>query len=460
MAKSGTTPSPPCVVDLTQRVQVEIATDARTATVHVDPTAGENPCADTPPEVLTASVHDLLARAGVTSGIDDEAVQRLATGLACSDFDESVTVARHVAPGPGKDGTFQPAFDTGSQPGRVNSLGEANFFERGLLQKARKGEIIGSLTPPLPGKPGMLVTGKEIPGPLGNEMSLASGPGLKLVDERDFVAQMDGVISYCPGRLIDVTDLYDHHGDVDLESGNLDMEGSVAIAGAVQPQLHVTTTRDIIVGGNVEGASLRCGGNLTIMGSVFAGDFGANIQVHGDAAFRSAMKARLTVNGTLTVDRELARCRVTCGELVMTAPNSRVVGGRVRAKTRIEVQDVGAPSGTETEIRVGWDVNGRAKLMRRLRQLEIKNSGFNTRGSRGKRCRNQEIAEKIARQERKRFAEAELQLLRDARIVVRGRLHAGTVLVFGRRRVPVDDDIASATLRWDLDTQSLVITGA
>src|SRR5690606_27099779 len=99
---------------------------------------------------------------------------------------------------------------------------------------------------------------------------------------------------------VSVMDTLDISGDVDYSVGNIDFIGHVRVMGNIHPGFSVKTGSDLIISGNVDRGSIRCGGTLTINGIVFgAGE--TVISVDGDATIDALDQCRISVRGNLTV---------------------------------------------------------------------------------------------------------------------------------------------------------------
>ena len=198
----------------------------------------------------------------VTEGIDYIALKNALEKAEGID----VVVARGKPKTEGKNGYIEYLINTEVETiSYEDEVSRADFRERYRYPTLKKGDIIAVLHPPLNGVPGKTVTGNIIPPKpvrpakcrLREGVSLSEGKPQHIISSRDgrLVVQ---------GSNIKVVNLLVHHGDVDLESGNIRFIGDATVYGNITEGMMVDVLGDLQVEGNVYGAKLSAGGGISI----------------------------------------------------------------------------------------------------------------------------------------------------------------------------------------------------
>src|SRR6185503_1651144 len=114
----------------------------------------------------------------------------------------------------------------------------------------------------------------------------------------------------------------------------------------------------------VEGADLKAGGKMTILGGV-SGNDKAHITCKGDATIKYINHAVAEIGGNLTITQAIMHSKVTVdGKVIVTGQKGTIVGGQVVAGQEVSVALIGSNFATPTEIIVGEVVGLRAELQK------------------------------------------------------------------------------------------------
>jgi len=239
-----------------------------------------------------------------------------------------------------------PFFERGIQPGVLREDGTMDFQERDLLKPVGANELVARLEPPVPGVPGTRVDGTSLAPEPPREAGVTLGPGVRLESNGDVVAVKPGVVLFTGGNALDVVDHHTHEGDVDLRSGNLEMEGSLVINGNITRGFAVRASGDVDVRGSLDGGSVEAGGNVTVRGGPSEGT-AASSQADGDLAVTRAERVTLTSGGLLRIEEAVGSKLVA--ERIQILRVLR--GGAATAELGIVAVEVGTPHlGTETDL--------------------------------------------------------------------------------------------------------------
>lgn len=220
-----------------------------------------------PPAGLTvASLTAALARAGVTEGIDQDVLARIAAEGA----PVPVVVARGVPPQNGRDGRFVPRLEAPLPPKR-----EARGRRRTVVSVS-EGSLVGYVIPPEPGRPGRSVDGRKLPAKDGQPARVTCGPGVARIaaqgGREEFRALRRGrpVIQRVGRRTwyVDVVPVLVHDGDLTAATGSLRFDGDVIVTGSVTEGASVVAGGHIHVYGDVDHGLLEAAGDVTVDGAV------------------------------------------------------------------------------------------------------------------------------------------------------------------------------------------------
>jgi uncharacterized protein (DUF342 family) len=166
------------------------------------------------------------------------------------------------------------------------------------------------------------------------------------------LAVASGEVSLSGGR-IEVNRVHRVQGDVDYSVGNIDFNGTVIIQGTIKNGFTVRAEGDVVVGGNIEGADVQCGGDLTVSGGIVGKSY---VKASGRVRALFVENARVLCQKSVFVDRAIMHSLVIAGDRVgVTGDPGVIVGGVVRAGKVIEAQTIGSKIGTPTGAQAGFD---------------------------------------------------------------------------------------------------------
>lgn len=337
-------------------------------------------------DVTISDVMKALKDAGVVWGIvpKEEIEAILATG-GTSDF----LIASGIEPVAGINAQFLSALlDVQPQERKplVDENGTVDYRELGSVIIVNKDDVLMNRIPPVQGKKGRNILG-EIILPSGGEETPFShdkkGVSLHPENENQLISTIIGQPVLVPNGIIVLPVLTLKR--VDLLSGNIRFDGSVVVTGDVKDGMKVYALEDIVIEGNVSGATLECMGSLTIKGSVTGNsEFIAN----GDVLIRGGIQGyskpdhskddkhiakivtRGSVNvgfvenftieagGDIVVDKYsmntqlMAQNKIVIGNKNIGGKSS-IIGGTTWAMTMVKATLIGSNAGMVTRIQVG-----------------------------------------------------------------------------------------------------------
>lgn len=433
-----------------------MASDSRLR-FEIDRVRGEAKLSVTPGEPVThAKIAEAAAAQGIKFGITFE-------GLP--DPVESVigfVIARARPSVRGTDGVLELLFPPYLMPGLLRKDGSMDFHERGYLHQVRRGEGFARYLRPTTGEPGKQLDGAEIAASPGAETLPPLGPNVRLQQDGSITAERDGVIVHVPGKVLDVTDLWEHKGDVDFARGNLDVRGSLVVGGDVRPLFSVHATGDVVVKGHVDGGEVRADANATVVGSVIGSlDTSGLVEAGGDLLCHHAIDAELRAGRKVELQDSAYRTDIEAHTVICERGHGRIVGGSVRASV-IHAKAVGSESGIPTLLAVGAldEERRELRLVRHARDLATRtaikrDADERKRGKSGRASAildRSVVAATLAMRRRQR------EVLVGVEIVVTERAHAGTVFQLGSQIMRLERDHGAMHVTFDLALDRIDVT--
>lgn len=297
---------------------------------------------------------DILAavsQRGINYGVIEDAAENMANSPVA---DTPFIVARGTASQPGEDERIEYTFPIEDIPlVEDDESGSIDFKNISNFNNTKEGDVLAKKIPSKPGIDGSNVKGEVVKARQGKTANMRIGKGAELSsDEQSVIAQVSGHACVIADR-ITVLSTVEVPAHIDYSIGNIDFIGNVKVRGGVMPGFKVIAAGDIEIAGNVEKASITCGGNLSIRGIVF-GHEDCEIKVKGNAEINAIDQATIEVGGSLVVHSYIRHCIVRAGEKIeVQEGKGSIVGGDIAALTLIKAPFIGNNMATLTKLSVG-----------------------------------------------------------------------------------------------------------
>lgn len=300
-----------------------------------------------------------LNNLGIKYGIDTEKIKEL---VHHKNYFESYVTARGLAPVDGVDAsiTYHFEVDKKAKP-KVKEDGSVDFHDLDTLNHVKKGDVVASITPEIPGTMGVDVLGRNILPKkakravfkYGRNMSI-SADGLKLLSDVNGHVTLEGDKVFVSNVLELV--------NVDASTGDVNYDGNILITGNVLAGFSVKASGNIEVNGIVEGATVEAGGDLTLIHGV-QGMGKAVLKCNGNMVTKFLESAsQVIVGGSLETDSILHSKVEVRGSIRATGRNGLIVGGDVRSTVLIDAKYIGNEMGTATVVGVGVDPSEKRRM--------------------------------------------------------------------------------------------------
>jgi hypothetical protein len=344
-----------------------VSPDRMSAQLTVTPPRGGIP-------VTEEQVRAALAARGIVSGIHDE----MLTSAVIHMTSEPVLIAEGRLPQPGKPTHFESLIEAlKKRQNEDDENAHIDYRDMGNLTLVAPNDPLMRRIPATPGEPGEDVLGTPIePDPISDLPFAANLAGVS-ADPEDpclLLAAIAGVPRVVNNGV--VVNALNEIESVDLNSGNIDFQGTLRVRGDVTMGMKVKVTGDLVVNGTIEAAEVHAGGNITVNGGIIgmadtiAHDGQeqsrvARITCGGTVKARFVSNAHVDAGKNVAIEREVRQCEIFAGESVLVGPpgtlNGVITGGRVHALKSVQSGSIGSMSAPPTEICVGLDPRAQNK---------------------------------------------------------------------------------------------------
>ncbi|WP_164473135.1 FapA family protein [Clostridium sp. E02] len=314
----------------------------------------------------------LLAQEHITVGIMEDELKSIVENKT---YEKVVLIAKGILARNGIDGTIKDNFK------RIVNLefeedenGSVDYKHLNNIQSVKEGEVISEISTSIPGEDGKTVTGKSYPCDIkGTNVPVPSGRNTTLTEDRTLLlSQKTGHVTFANGKF-QVDPILKINGNVDNNTGNLDYDGDILIAGDVRNGFSVKATGSIDIRGSVEGAEISAQGPIVIASGVSGNGKGS---LYSDAYIKCRYLEHCSVTAKGNVYAEsIINSKVKSSEdIIVTAGIGVIIGGSLLATNNISAKMIGSKVRrlvTELIIaNIPKDVEESTRLTRELEQLQ------------------------------------------------------------------------------------------
>lgn len=312
-------------------------------------------------------VLERLWNEGVTVGIKKQLIAEM---LKHRIYGKSILIAEGIPAQDGQDAVIDYKFKKHKRVNFTEDLdGRVDFRELGSIEIVRVGEILAIRIPPTRGIPGRKVTGEEIRGRDGQDISIPVGKNTQLSsDKTTLTATTNGHIVW-ENNIPTVETTYVVNGDVNMKTGNIYFVGPVKIHGDVLQGFSVTTEGSIEIWGGTDNAVLRADGEIVVYGGIRKGQ----VYAKEDVKCRFIENARVETKGNVVVRDAILHSEIIAGNSVIVLEGNKgaIMGGSIKAKNEVNAKNIGSMSEVTTLIEVGVDPGMRDELFRLEESIRI-----------------------------------------------------------------------------------------
>jgi uncharacterized protein (DUF342 family) len=269
---------------------------------------------------------------GVTYGIRESAIREAVHNAQSGQDPITFVAAQGVLPVDGMDGIihFRIPREILTRPLPKNRFGQVDWFAIEPERFVEAGQELACIVPPSAGTPGKTLIWpiRVIEAKPGKPAELRPGPCVRVSEDGfHFYATTEGV--------------------AELQGSRLGVRAFSRVHNTLRGGLHRFAHGAAVVGDTI-GAWIVSGTFLVLRGRAI----NSLLRVNGDLYLHSAIGCKIVVTGDLYVDGTLNNCQVDIRGKILGGPDSQIVGGSICAQSGIQVQQLGSPTGTPTEVLV------------------------------------------------------------------------------------------------------------
>lgn len=336
-------------------VAVSISKDAMSAVMSLLPPSpsGKRRSAD---ELLKKIREDWK----VTYGLSEAAVRN---AVESNMYFTPVKIAAGTEPQKGADGYLEFLFNREHRCSpEIAADGSADYKNLNLFESIAADAPIVKRVPPKEGVDGYNVKGELLPAKPGSEAKFPPAKNVNISEDGlTMYSAKSGRIDYVYGR-IEISDVYNINGNVDMGVGNIKFAGDVHVMGNVILGLTIEATGLIEVSGYVEGATLIAGRDIILKNGIQGMDKGKLI-AGGNIVAKFMENCTAEAKGNIVSDY-IVHCSVIAGGgVTMKGKWGKIIGGHVRAGREVSACIIGSPSYDQTIIEIGVAPEMRARYV-------------------------------------------------------------------------------------------------
>lgn len=291
-----------------------------------------------------------LEEAGVKMGINESAIHNV---LSEKKYDTMELVAEGKPVEHGTDGKYVLYFSnqTSSKP-VIKDDGSVDYYNLKLYELVAEGDKLAEYIPPTKGFFGYDVCGKLLMPKPGRPITKLRGRGFKVSEDGNtYYAAIDGKVEYRNTDL-NIINVLQIDGDVDLNIGNIDFNGDVEIRGNVISGVTVRAKGNISVGGFVEGAVIRSGKDIILKNGA-NGKGVARIEAAGSVQASFLENLSVVCGGDICANSILNCSVVANGRVIVAGKHGVIYGGDVTGVLGVETASIGNAACVPTIVRIG-----------------------------------------------------------------------------------------------------------
>ncbi|AOB33785.1 hypothetical protein AKI39_16255 [Bordetella sp. H567] len=425
--------------------------------------------------VQLGDVRAALAQHGIVYGVNEEALLQTVEGGNA----EGALIASGIPPKDGMPTRFESLLSRHAE-GDVDENALVDYRSMGNLVLVKAGMPLMRRTPGTAGTDGIDVYGNPAPAPAPEDLPYDDNLTGIVRDANDpdvLVAAIDGAPSVLPCG-VSVNPVVEVDA-VNLNSGNINFEGTLQVRGDVTTGMSVKVTGDVLVSGTVEAAHIDAGGNVVVKGGILGAAEGATTADPAarlaQVTARGSVKARFIGNATINagkdvqVESEIRQSDVNAGDTVTVgakgSTQGNISGGQVRALRGVRAATLGTMAGVKTIIQVGINPHAQAQkeaLQRTRKRLQEEKGKLeqlliflqkhpekasNGIGERAVQTHTKLIKDLAGVDARERRLTAESSVAEDAVIHASRKIHGGVELQVVNRRESITEDLPAGTAK-------------
>ena len=269
-------------------------------------------------------------------------------------YGREILVAQGTEPIEGRNGYYEFFFDTSDKrKPAIREDGTVDYSSMSSLTNVQEGSLIAIYHHAVNCKNGFDVFGKEIQTKASRDLPALRGRGItndKNPDE--YYATVSGKIDYVDGH-IDIKNVHEVSGDVDLTTGKVEFFGDIHIKGNVGTGVVVRASRNVVIDGVVEAAEVYAGGDIVLARGI-QGNQKGHIVARGNISAEFIEHANVEAGGDIRSNSFINANVYAGNNVIAEGKNGIILGGSVRGLRGVSAVNIGNDVETKTFVASGY----------------------------------------------------------------------------------------------------------
>ena len=269
-------------------------------------------------------------------------------------YGSEIVVANGCEPIEGENGYFEFFFDSSDKrKPAIREDGTVDYSSMSSLTNVSEGMLIARYHHAVNSRNGYDVHGKDIQAKASRELPALRGRGItndKNPDE--YYATVSGKIDYVDGH-IDIKNVHEIQGDVDLVMGKVEFFGDIHITGSVGTGVVIRASRNVTIDGVVEAAEIFAGGDIVLARGI-QGNQKGHIVAKGNVSAEFIEHANIEAAGDVRSNSFINAHVYAGGKVLAEGKNGLVLGGSVRGLRGVSAVNIGNDVETKTFVASGY----------------------------------------------------------------------------------------------------------
>jgi len=269
-------------------------------------------------------------------------------------YEREIVVAKGADPFEGENGYYEFFFDTtDKRKPRIREDGTVDYSAMSNLTNVNEGDLVARYHPAVTGRDGYDVKGRCIQAKAARDIPALKGRGISNdIDVNEYYATTSGRIDYRDGH-IDIKNVYEIKGDVDLVTGKVEFFGDIHIQGNVGTGVLVRASRNVIIDGMVEAATIYAGGDVVISKGIQGAQKG-RITAKGNVSAEFIEFATIEAGENVRSNSYINANVYAAGMVLAEGKNGIILGGSVRGLLGVSAICIGNEAEIKTLVASGY----------------------------------------------------------------------------------------------------------
>lgn len=278
-------------------------------------------------------------------------------------YGREVIAAKGEEPYEGKNGYYEFFFDTSDKrKPLIREDGTVDYASMSQLTNVEAGQMIARYHHAIACRNGFDVLGKEIQAKPSRDLPILKGRGFNCdANPDEYVANISGKIDYKNGH-IDIKDVHEVRGDVDLITGKVEFFGDIHIQGNVGAGVVIRASRNVTIDGVVESATIYAGGDVVLKRGIQGNQKGSVIakgNVSADFIELAHVEAGENIRSNSFINSDV----YAAGMVMAEGKNGVIIGGETHGLKGVSAVTFGNDAYTKTHIASGYSAEDYEKYI-------------------------------------------------------------------------------------------------